>query len=510
MVSARIRLVSFFTIAAAGIVSLSIALFLLLPKRYGVQGWEMRTVPVATTGTTDTSLQEMFSPATATAGYGAADYEALARYVFEGWAAYRTPASERAHYPGAPSEAGRATDGLEGFARVFPLVAAWLASGRTATFEWGNSAVDLADVFARGLSIGTDPASPAYWGAIGDYSQALVESADVALGLWLSREQILVRLTTEERERVITWLAGALTSQAYDGNWQLFPLVVHRALKSLGVDVGRYDERMQSSWEFFKTFHRGTGWFFDPPHGFDYYNAWSIHYAMFWLQRMDPTMDPGFIVSTQSDFVPFYKHLFGPQGHPLIGRSACYRMAAPVPLLTALIVAPGVVDKGEAMRALDLTWSVFIRRGALEAGAVTQGFCGTDLSVVPLYSGPASCLWSLRSLVVAFALDRELGLFDAQRAPLPVEKGDYRVTDPTTGWTIAGTRSSGRIELAIAANAESDDPALAPYGRLRWLLERLIHAPRRPDNTAALYRRRRYSTDQPIAACPRFSDSVER
>lgn len=193
-----------------------------------------------------------------------------------------------------------------------------------------------------------------------------------------------------------------------------------------------------------------------------------------------------------------------------MGRSVCYRMAAPVPLLTALVVAPRAVDKGEAMRALDLTWSGFIRRDALEAGAVTQGLCGTDLWVTPLYSGPASCLWALRSLIVAFALDRELGLFDTQRAPLPVEKGDYRVTDPTTGWTIAGTRSTGRIELAIAANASADDPVLAPYDRRRRLTERLLHAPRRPDNSAALYGRRSYATDRPLAACPAVSDAFSR
>jgi len=170
-----------------------------------------------------------------------------------------------------------------------------------------------------------------------------------------------------------------------------------------------------------------------------------------------------------------------------------------VPLLTAQVLAPQAVSKGEAMRAMDLTWSVFAQRGAMADGTVTQGFCGTDLATLAPYSGPASCLWALRSLIVAFELDRELGLFGAEREPLPVELGDYRISSAPTGWTIAGSKLGGRIELTIDANPDGDGPSLVPYGVRHQLLERLLHAPRRPDNHRALYERRVYSTNRPVA-----------
>ncbi|MCM5571731.1 DUF2264 domain-containing protein [Burkholderiaceae bacterium FT117] len=486
---------------ALGLAALAAAAaVLLLPLRTGVEGWNERAVARPNTVTTDALVRGLFPRSGPAPGPQA--YDSLARYFLEGWASYRTPGSERAYYPGEPSFSGRLADGVEGFSRVFPLAAAWLASGRPATIDTASGTLDLAKAFSEGLANGTDPDGHAYWGAIGDYSPQLVESADVALGLWLSRESVWSRLDAATKQRVIEWLRGALESQTYDGNWQMFPMVVHRVLKGLGIDVSRWDARIESNWEYFKSSHRGEGWFFEPHRGFDYYNAWSVHYSLFWLNRIDPTFEPDFLRSAQHDFVRFYSHLFGPQGQPLMGRSVCYRMAAPAPLLTSLALAPGAISRGQAMRALDLTWSVFISRGALADGNVTQGFCGPDLSTLAQYSGPASCLWSLRSLVVAFALDRELGLFAAEREPLPVERGDFRLTNDAIGWTVSGTRETGRIELVIEGNAAGDGPALVPYGLRHRLKEWLLHAPRRPDNGAALYGRRSYSTDRPLVECP--------
>jgi len=108
--------------------------------------------------------------------------------------------------------------------------------------------------------------------------------------------------------------------------------------------------------------------------------------------------------------------------------------------------------------------------------------------------------------VMVFALDRELGLLDAAREPLAVERGDFVETHATTGWTIRGTRATGAIDLLIDANPPEDTsgggPALKPYRLSTQLVEALVQAPRRPDNTDALYLRRHYATDKPIGRCP--------
>ncbi len=468
--------------------------------RIGVEGWRERASPVDPTAAPLIALQARF--AKADGRVDASDYELLTTYFLEGWAAYRTPTAERAHYPGLPSASGRRSDGLEGYARMFPLAGAWLASGRSPQIPTAKGPLDLAEVFARGLVTGTDPASPDYWGPITDYSQTLVESADIALGLWLARKAVWAKLSPLEQQQVASWLMQALGSQPYDGNWQLFPMLVHRSLKALGADVSHFDARMQTNWEIFRSFYRGQGWFDDPPHGLDDYNAWSVHYALFWLQRIDPGFEQAFISQAQGEFARFHIHLFGPQGHPQMGRSSCYRMATPAPLLASLATAPGAIPRGQAMRALDLTWSWFIGHGALAAGSVTAGLCGDNPALQANYSGPASCLWSLRPLVMVFALDRELGLLGAVREPLAVERSDFVMTHETTGWTISGTRATGAIDLSIDANPPGDGPALKPYRLSTQLAEALVQAPRRPDNTEALYRRRHYTTDTPIGGCP--------
>lgn len=497
-------------LAAAVVTTTSLSVQAIRSKT-AVPGWSLRARPVAPVVTPLAQLQARFIDPSRTPGTG--DYEALARYLIEGWSAYRSPDGERAHYPGVPSLAGRPVDGLEGFARFFPLAAAWLASGRSARFTLPDGELDLAGALARGLVVGTDPAHPAYWGDVTDFSPQLVESADIALGLWLARDQLLPRLSQSQRQQVFAWLSPALRARAHDGNWQLFALTVHRALRALGADVSRFDERMQTSWETFRSLHRGDGWFFDPPNGYDYYNAWSIHYSLHWIRQMDPNFEPGFIDGAQAAFVDTYRHLLGPQGHPLMGRSSCYRMAAPAPLLANALSGPkpSVVSIGEALRSLDTTWSWFIRHGALDRGGVTAGFCGDDPALQARYSGPASCLWSLRSLVIAFAHDRSGALFDRPREPLAVERGNYRIVHPVTGWTIVGWRDAQRIDLEMPSRDGEDrhnggaggDPPLRAHGPGARLVEAILQAPRRPDNHAALYGRRLYSTATPLARCER-------
>jgi hypothetical protein len=499
----RIAIVLTVMLAASLTIAASAWLWAVSTGRIGVEGWRERASPVEPTTVPLMALQARF--ARADGRVDASDYELLTSYFFEGWAAYRTPKAERAHYPGLPSGSGRRSDGLEGYARMFPLAAAWLASGRAPQIETATGPLDLAEVFTRGLVTGTDPASPDYWGPITDFSQTLVESADIALGLWLARKEVWAKLSPAEQQQVVSWLMQALGSQPYDGNWQLFPMLVHRALNALGADVSRFDARMQTNWEIFRSLYRGQGWFSDPPHGLDDYNAWSVHYALFWLQRIDPGFESAFISQAQGEFARFYVKLFGPQGHPQRGRSSCYRMATPAPLLASLATAPGAITRGQAMRALDLTWSWFIGHGALAAGSVTAGLCGADPALQANYSGPASCLWSLRPLVMVYVLDRELGLLESPREPLAVERGDFVIRHETTGWTISGRAATGAIDLSIEANppgdGPEDGPVLKPYGLSTQLAEALVQAPRRPDNTDALYRRRHYTTDKPVGRC---------
>jgi hypothetical protein len=468
--------------------------------RTGVDGWDQRTVPIANRGVTDAAIRQRFGDHPK--GLDTRAYEDAFLYLLEGFVNYRSSAGARVYYPGTPSRNGRTSDGLEGFARFFPIAASWLASGRPDTIVLGGNTVSLERILREGLLAGTRRGGAEFWGVITSNNQRLVESADIALGLWLSRERLWARLEPAERAQVSTWLKRALVVDAYEGNWSLFPILVRRVLVALGEDVCCDEIVVDRYWRQFKQLAMGGGWIADGLQGADYYNAWAMQYVMFWLDQIDPAFDPQFIRESNRAMVAFYQHLMSPRGAPLMGRSVCYRMATPVPLLTAQVLSPGTVSPGRAMRALDAAWGWFVTHGALADGGITQGFCGKDLALVNDYTAPASCLWGARGLVVALYLDPRLHLLDAPREPLPVEAGDFEVTETALGWTVRGTRARGEVVLTITGNPGGpEQPTIRPYTTRHALREWLTHRPSRPNNQDALYKRREYSTEQTMTRC---------
>jgi hypothetical protein len=429
-------------------------------------------------------------------------YAALFRYFMTGFAARRSRLGAHADYAGMGSYNGPAMDRLEGFSRIAPLAAAWLHGGRPRRIALADGhEADLVEMLKAGLAAGTDPAGAEYWGGIGHWSQAVVEAADVALSLWLTRAQLWDALHADERRRIGQWLIQVHGKRIPDNNWHLFVVQVDCILEALGLphDRAARDEHYRRA----RSFHRGQGWFRDGERddtpGFDYYNAWGFHYHLQWLRRIDPDRDGAFIDQALREFLAVYRHFIGPAGLPMLGRSACYRMAAPAPLIQGLAVAGSGVSPGEARRALDVVWQYFLRRGAVRRGNVTQGYGGPDARLLEDYSGPASCLWSLRSLVAAFALPDSSPFWQAAPEPLPVERSDYRIAVPATGWTVLGRKASRTITIETGC---AGLPALAGYAladRWRGAFARLPH---RPKNTEAKYHRARYESTAPYGLDP--------
>jgi len=425
-------------------------------------------------------------------------YGRLFLYFVQGFLAYRSRMGASARYPGMSSSNGPAMDRLEGFSRVAPLIAAWLHGGRPSNVTpEGDAPIDLLALLRAGIVAGTNPASPEYWGDVRHWQQSIVEAADVALTLWLARKELWDGLSAAEQARAARWLAGVNGKGIPDNNWHLFVAQVNAVLAAL--DQPSDPAEMQRHYLRAKEFYRGAGWFEDgniPGRpGFDYYNAWGFHYPLQWLKRIAPDLDSSFIDAAMAEFAADYKHFFGPSGFPIMGRSVCYRMAAPVPLVFAQVDHPLVVTPGEARRALDVTWQYFIRRGALAGGNVTQGYFKADPRLLENYSGPASCLWSLRSLIAAFSLPPDSAFWRAAPEPLPVELGDFELRLPEPDWVLIGNRSAGSI--AIRTGRHHDAP-LERYRIVDRLLELATRKPRRPKNNAAKYERSHYDSAHPF------------
>ena len=365
------------------------------------------------------------------------EYIKLSGYFLRTFISHQSQTGESARYPGRASTHGTEMDGLEGFCRLAPLAAIYCLDRPSDSLS-----LKLVEALRRGLLTGTNPSQVTYWGRLTDNSQSIVEAADVALTIWMLRNSLWKSFSTTQKVQLVAWLSGINRCKVPDNNWHLFIVLTNEALNSLGY--GRNATIEAEHYARVSQFYKPDGWFEDgPSHHFDYYNAWGIYYALYWIDQINPKFDPINIHRRLDRFCGSYKYLISTQGVPIVGRSVCYRLAVAAPLIMNISEGGSTsVSYGEAKRALDATWSYYISKGAVKHGQLTQGYCGTDTSILDDYTGPASCFWGLRSLIVALSLPDNHPFWNCKATPLPVEIGSYTVHIKSAGWTIVGEAPS--------------------------------------------------------------------
>ncbi len=427
-------------------------------------------------------------------------YHLLFSYFMTGFLLYKSKNPSLVIYPGAPSSHGPHIDAMEGFSRMLPLIASWISSGRGHRIQTlTGETVDLEEVVITGLLSGTDPNSSGYWGAFSDKDQKICEAADIALSIWMMRHTVWPKLEIAQKQRIMSWLLSINGKEVSDNNWHLFPVLINEVAMALGYDHD--SPGVQAHYSRFKSFYRGDGWFSDGPQNiYDYYNAWGIHYSLFWINRINPEFDPTFIRESLKKFLQNYVYLLSPQGLPILGRSICYRMAASAPLIAAHLQDSDLVDGGLARRAFDSTWNYFIRKGAVCQGKVTQGYCQEDLRFMDHYIGPASCLWALRSLILAFQCPENSSFWTAPARSLPVERGDYKVTIPSIRWTIQGIKATKEITINTGRSGQGVYQ-INNYTIKQKLAELIDGKSRRPSNKYLKYKLGQYSSREPFCGC---------
>jgi hypothetical protein len=438
-------------------------------------------------------------------------FDALSDYFTKGFLRHATYGYARVFYAGAASVAGFRLDGLMGFARTAPLLAARAYAGRGDNVIDPRSgiAVSVVEILKQGILNGVSPGSPGYWGAIRDDDQRILEAADVARVLWLTREALWNRLGSADRERIASWLRQAAVAATPRTNWMLSPILIDLVLAKLGSPDAPPEllERARRQFDEYRRFYREDGWFFDPPNGIDYYNAWAITYELLWMHLISPEFEPEFVRGAILASGTLTAHLISPSGIPIMGRSVCYRTAVPVPVIAASFLDPE--RSGQARRALDLVWRYFIANGSLRDGALTQGYFESDPRILENYMGPGVCHWGLRSLVLALMLPPDGRFWTDAPAPLPVESEDFVLALPRLGWKITGRHSSGEIVIEIPHNAPGA-VVLEPYTWADRTIEILLRKPHRPHNHEAKYEAREYSSARPFVLEDGASMSTHR
>lgn len=461
-----------------------------------VSGWGTRIRPSPALAARDATLRAGHASGQAIGNGG---YDALVGYFAAGVAAYRSAGCALVTYPGLPGTRGLRVEGLEGFARSGTLLAAWVSTRGDRIALPDGLAFDAFSHLVSGLAAGTDPAHPESWGEAVDLDQRIVEAGDIAVIVLTLRERLPAALGAAACDRLARWLLGAAERRVYGGNWHLFPLLACHAASVLGRPAP--EALLATHREHILGLALPDGWFNENHAGrVDLYTPWQMHYALA-VFRMMVTGEGELARLAETslrDFARPYLHFFSPHGFPLFGRSLPYRFSVPTPLTLAAALPDPPVSAGEARRALDATWSHYIARGGLAAGSVTQGpEGGDDAALLENYSGRASALWSLRSLVVAYWFPADHAVWTAAPEPLPVERGSFAFTLAGPRLAVAGEGGTGRVTVRHLANAGLGCPPVTPHGPWRRVLEALLRRPFRPANYAAKYMREAYVSDDP-------------
>jgi hypothetical protein len=337
----------------------------------------------------------------------------LVRYFWQAHKHYYVRGQASAYYHGYSSIYGSKNDGVEGVSRLLPLWASFLANENNDN----THSLEMSSHIKAVLLDGTNPSGLGYWGDIDNRSTLICEAADIALALWISKKAIWFSLSPTEQTQILDWLVQVLGKETADNNWHLFVLlteviVADLAPDKLTVEVARYQR--------IKEFYVGDGCFKDGEKGeVDLYNAWAFQYSLYWINAINPKFDPEFITKVVAEYSDWFQYMFTNNGCPLFGRSLCYRMAMPVPVLAASSL--GTVSSGIAKQALLKCWEFFVAQGALSKGSPTQGVFEEDLIWLDPYSGPASAFWSTRSLVMYFFLSQKTSWQEEPLQILPAE-----------------------------------------------------------------------------------------
>jgi hypothetical protein len=312
---------------------------------------------------------------------------------------------------------------LEGWSRllwgVVPL--------RSGGFSW-----DAESFHARGLTIGTDPESPYYWGPIADYDQRMVEMAAIALALLLTPQHYWEPLSQTEKDNLCNWLGMINTHTMSPNNWLFFRVLVNLAFESLGRPEFCIDVMMKDL-DTLESMYAGDGWYRDQI-PFDNYNPLAMqYYALIYYafrKDKDPERCKRFAERAKL-FAQQHIHFFTEEG-PFVpyGRSLTYRFAV-VSFYSAcafadLEVLPWGVIKGIILRSFRWWFQqpIFDRDGFL-----TVGYQYPCRPMAEQYNAPGSPYWALKAYLV-LALNDTHPFWRAKEAALPALEETFLLKQP--------------------------------------------------------------------------------
>lgn len=355
-----------------------------------------------------------------------ADVQRAVGELFAPLLPYFSTSGARVRLGAAAAHFDRAAADLEGFARplwgIAPLVA-----GGGAFAHW--------ELYRRGLSNGTDPEHPDYWGDVRDIDQRQVELAAIGFALCVARHDLWEPLDATAKRRIAAYLTAAREHEFVDSNWKFFRILIDLGLLHCGIAVDA--EKRDTYLDDIEGFSIGNGWYRDGPiRSADHYIAFAFHYyGLIYAALSGDTERAARYRERAAQFAGSIRHWYAADGSALpFGRSLTYRFAH-AGFWGALAYAgvealPWGQIKGYYLR--NLRWwagqPIFDRDGVLSVG---YGY--PNLLVSEGYNSAGSPYWAMKAfLPLALGEDHPFWTNDEEDA----ETFDKPVPLPEPGMVI--------------------------------------------------------------------------
>jgi hypothetical protein len=413
-------------------------------------------------------------------GWTRAHWEYILARMSYGYAkiAERSGSPARVLYPDDRRGLPDSVDAIESFARIASAWGAWLRNpANPPIIKFHSHEINLETLLWQALLDGTNPSDPnTYWGDIQHMDQRIVESADIAVTIWMSRERVFTKMTAAEQGQIIAWLAQVDGKGTYTDNWILFTAMVQAVRHHLGfpAPVDDLDNRLMRIGEFY----RGDGWYVDgPTDEFELYNAWMFgwHYLLWaWIdgdRRPDHRQQ---VLERGRSFIDGFLHFFGTNGsYPAWGRSIVYRFAALAPFAVGRFLNIAPDDPGLLRRVSSGCIRYFYDNGLFdpEDHFVRQGYFGDFPPAGEAYISPGSPYWCCHGLF-ALTLDRDDPFWTTTESPLPVERDDFDLVLPAPGFVVSGRKDTGQVLLLNSRSGQEHDAPrhnyTSKYGKLAF------------------------------------------
>ncbi|CAN7636929.1 DUF2264 domain-containing protein [Pararhizobium sp. LjRoot238] len=343
--------------------------------------------PLASRGDMQRALTDLFDP--------------LLPYFSTGNARVRLDASA-GHFD-------RAAADLEGFARPLWGLAPFTAGGGDFAF-WHR--------YAEGISNGTDPKHPEYWGAVKGRDQRMVELAALGFALALVPEKLWDPLPPSAKDNLVTYLKHARRFNYADNNWKFFRVLVDIALDRLGVD---YDCSLTETYlEELDGFYIADGWYRDGNvRRIDHYVPFAIHFYGLIYSRLVEDDRAKRYRERAALFARDFRHWFAEDGATIaFGRSLTYRFAC-AGFWSALAFAdvealPWGEIKGLCLR--HLRWWAD-KPMTHRDGVLSIGYGYSNLLMSESYNSAGSPYWAFKAFL-ALAVSETHPFWTSEENPL--------------------------------------------------------------------------------------------